>query len=149
MQQIAKNTVYWPGIAADIEDFVCRFPACLQTKPNNTREPLLPHQVADGPREKIGADFFDFDGRKYLLIIDYFSKYLYIEGMQKTTAERTINKMRHIFSIEGAPQTLITDNGPPFNSGEFQQFCQQWNLQHWTSSPNYPQSDGQAARAIQ
>ena len=57
--------------------------------------------------------------------------------------------MRHIFSIEGAPQTLITDNGPPFNSGAFQQFCQQWNLKHWTSSPNYPHSDGQAERAVQ
>ncbi|MCG8623128.1 MAG: hypothetical protein MJE68_14180, partial [Proteobacteria bacterium] len=49
----------------------------------------------------------------------------------------------------GAPQTLITDNGPPFNSSEFKRFCQEWNLEHHTSSPNYPQSDGQAERMVQ
>ena len=38
---------------------------------------------------------------------------------------------------------------PPFNSGEFKQFCQQWNLDHITSSPNHPQSDGQAERTVQ
>ena len=35
MSQLAKNTVYWPGIDADIEDFVNRCQACLETKPNN------------------------------------------------------------------------------------------------------------------
>ena len=72
MQQIAKTTVYWPGINAD--NFVNRCHACLVTKPNNTREPLLSHEVPDGPWEKIGADFFEFEGKKHLLIIDYFSK---------------------------------------------------------------------------
>ena len=68
--------------------------------------------------------------------------------MRKTTTKLTINKFRNI-SREGAPQLLITDNGPPFNSTEFKHFCQQWNLQHFTHSPNYPQSDGQAEREMQ
>ena len=44
MSQIAKNTIYWPGIDADIEDFVNRCPTHLVTKPNNKQEPLLPHK---------------------------------------------------------------------------------------------------------
>ena len=81
MFQIAKNTVYWPAIDADIEGFVNRCPACLVTKPNNKREPLLPHTVPDGPWQKVGADYFDFDSKKFLLVIDYFSKFMYIEEM--------------------------------------------------------------------
>ena len=69
MSQIAKNTVYWPGIDVDIEDLVNRCPACLVTKPNNKREPLLPHTVPEGPWQKVGADYFDFDGKKFLLVI--------------------------------------------------------------------------------
>ena len=149
MQQMAKTTVYWPGIDADIEDWVQRCSACLATKPNQKREPLLPHKVPDGPWQKIGADFFDFDGKKFLLVIDYFSKFLFVEKVTTTSAQSTINKLCNIFATEGAPQTLITDNRPPFNSGEFKRFCQEWNLEHHTSSPNYPQSDGQAEQAVQ
>ena len=69
--------------------------------------------------------------------------------MKKTTAEATINRLRHICSFECSPKVIITDSGPPFNSTEFKHFCQQWNLQHTTSSPNYPQSDGQVERSIQ
>ena len=82
MSQIAKNTIYWPGIDADIKDFVNRCPTCLVTKPNNKREPLLPHTVPDGPWQKVGAGYFDFDGTKYLLLIDYFSKFIYVEEMR-------------------------------------------------------------------
>ena len=149
MQQMAKTTVYWPGIDANIEDWVQRCSACLATKPNQKREPLLPHEVPDGPWQKIGADFFDLDGKKFLLVIDYFSKFPFVELVTTTSAQSTINKLRNIFATEGAPQTLITDNGPPFNSNEFKRFCQEWNLEHHTSSPNYPQSDGQAERAVQ
>ena len=149
MQQMAKTTVYWPGIDADIEDWVQRCSACLATKPNQKREPLLPHKVPDGPWQKIGADFFDFDGKKFLLVIDYFSKFLFVEKVTTTSAQSTIHKLYTIFATEGAPQKLITDNGPPFNSSEFRRFCQEWNLEHHTSSPNYPQSDGQAERAVQ
>ena len=148
MSQIAKNTVYWPGIDADIEDFVHRCPTCLVTKPNNKWEPLLPHTVPDGPWQKVGADYFDFDGTKYLLLIDYFSKFIYVEEMCTTTAKSTIKKLKTIFSIEGSPNIFFSDNAV-FNSAEFQQFSQDWNFEHITSSPNYPQSNGQAERAVQ
>ena len=84
-----------------------------------------------------------------MLVIDYFSKFIFVEKVSTTTAKSTINKFSNIFATEGAPQQLMTDNGPPFNSSEFSRFCQEWNLEHCTSSPNYPQSDGQAERAVQ
>ena len=82
---MAKTTVYWPGIDADIEDWVQRCTAFLATKPNQKREPLLPHKVPDGPWQKIGADFFDFEGKKFLLVIDYFSKFIFVEKVTTTT----------------------------------------------------------------
>ena len=74
MFQLAKNTIYWPGIDANIEDFVNRYQPYLQTKPNNKWEPLKPHTGPDGPWQKLGTDYFDFNGKKFLLVIDYFSK---------------------------------------------------------------------------
>lgn len=57
--------------------------------------------------------------------------------------------MKSIFSRHGIPYVLITDNGPPFNSKEFQQFCKNWEIEHKTSSPYLPRSNGLAERSVQ
>ena len=51
-------------------------------------------------------DYFDFDGKKFLLLIDYFSKFMYVEEMRTSTAKATINKLKKIFSIEGSQKSL-------------------------------------------
>ena len=73
---------------------------------------------------------------------------MYVEEMHTSTAKSTVNKLKTIFSIEGSPHIFFSDNAV-FNSAEFQQFSQEWNFKHITSSPNYPQSNGQAETAVQ
>ena len=51
--------------------------------------------------------------------------------------------------MHGIPETLISDNGPQFVSQEFIQFARSYDLCHVTSSPQFPQSNGHAERAIQ
>ena len=50
-------------------------------KPDNKRGPIMPHTVPDGPWQKMGTNYFDFNGKKFLLVIDYFSKFMYVEEM--------------------------------------------------------------------
>ena len=148
MQQNARTTVYWPGIDADISDYVSRCHTCLAAKKSLNKETLVPHQVPQQPWEKIGADFFECNNKKYLAIVDYFSKYPHCIEVRNTDAVHTIHHLENVFSIEGAPDTLFTDNGPPFNSATFAAFAQKWNFNHTTSSPLYPQSNGQVERTV-
>ena len=44
--------------------------------------------------------------------------------------------------------TVISDNGPPFNSGDFESFSKEWDFHHITSSPGHPQSNGRVENAV-
>ena len=50
--------------------------------------------------------------------------------------------MQSIFSEYGWLNTLVTDKGPCYTSKEFQLLMQSRSVNHLTSSPHYPQSNG-------
>ncbi|KAK2881784.1 hypothetical protein Q8A73_022294 [Channa argus] len=47
-------------------------------------------------------------------------------------------------SRHGVPCEPFSDNGPQFSSCEFADFAKEWGFRHFTSSPNYPKSNGLA-----
>ena len=57
-------------------------------------------------------------------------------------AKATIPKRDGIFSSFGNPIQLKSDNGPPFNSKTFCNYCVNMVIQHDTITPLYPQANG-------
>ena len=57
-------------------------------------------------------------------------------------------KLKNLFARHGIPETVVSDNGTQFSSTEFQDFATSWNFSHVTSSPHFPQSNGQAESAV-
>ena len=57
--------------------------------------------------------------------------------------------MKSVFCRYGIPETVRSDNGPQYSSSEFATFARECNFHHVTSSPLFPQSNGQVERAIQ
>ena len=138
MQHRARATVYWPGIDADIVEYVKRCKICTQHKATQHIQPMLPRDVPEAPWQDLAADFFNFKGKEYLLIADTFSKYPFASRMTTKTAETVIRKLTQLFSQYGNPKSLTTDNGPPFSSEVFAQFMSTQRVEHITSSPHYP-----------
>ena len=46
------------------------------------------------------------------------------------------------------PLVVVSDNGPPFNSAEFQRFLGNNGIKHKTSAPYHPHSNGQAENSV-
>ncbi|UYV79499.1 K02A2.6-like [Cordylochernes scorpioides] len=146
---LAKRSIYWPGMNKEIEELINNCSICQQTSRANPKEPMLPHQVPDYPWQKVGIDIFQLESSKYLLIVDYFSKYPEIYQLQDMTTDTIIRRLKRTFSNFGIPETLVSDNGLPFFSKEFQNFTRTWNIVHVTSSPYHAQSNGMVERTVQ
>ena len=54
-----------------------------------------------------------------------------------------------MIATHGIMNILVSDNGPQFASREFAEFASNYNIQHNTSSPLRPQSNGLAKKAVQ
>ena len=59
-------------------------------------------------------------------------------------AHQIADHLKQIFSEYGWPETLISDNGPCYASETFKKLMKEYNVNHVTSSPHYPQSNGLA-----
>ena len=143
----ARQHMFWPGIEADIKDYTRRCQVCIK-RSRPAREPLQPHEIPDGPWQKLGMDFFDLKGKCYILICDYFSKFPFMFSC-KTSWASLKDRLIDLFSNEGFPKEIISDNGSPFNSQEFADYLSSHGVKHTTSSPHYPQSNGFIERHIQ
>ena len=137
----AKDAVYWPLMNQEITDYVNQCSVCNTYRPEQCKEPLMPHAVPDRPRE--------LRGQHYLLLIDYYSNIFELARLgSNTRAMCVIDAMQSQFARHGSPEVLVSANGPQFACREFRTFTQLWDIEHVTSSPRYPQSNGQAERAI-
>jgi transposase InsO family protein len=131
----------------DIEKFVQTCPECCKHR-SNPVEPLIPMATPAGPWQCLAADLFEFWSSSYLLVVDYYSKYTEVMSLDQTTAAAIITKMKNILARHGIPLTVVTDNGPQFRAKSFADFALQYGFTHITSSPEYPQSNGEAERAV-
>lgn len=64
------------------------------------------------------------------------------------TADATIEALRTIWATHGLPEQIVSDNGPPYSSAAFNQYCQSRGITHTTIAPYKPQSNGCAERAV-
>ena len=148
MRHLSQHTIYWPGLDADIADYVNRCKTCTQHKAKQAVQPMLPRDVPDSPWLELAADFFTHNHKEYLLIVDTFSKYPFVYQISSKTAEAINKKLQNLISQYGPPKRFFSDNGPPFSSEAFQKFLASHYIDHITSSPLYPKSNGFIERQI-
>ena len=120
---------------------------CAQHQKAQAKEPMISSKIPDRPWAKIGVDLFEYNNTHYLLSVDYYSKWIEIAKLDNQSSKNTITYLQSEFSRYGIPDQLISDNGPQFISTEFSEFSH--NFTHITPSPQYPQANGEAERAVQ
>ena len=143
-----NQSVWWPGIRKQIEEVVYQCTTCCKLRKQRP-EPLIPSQFPKYPWQVVATDLFERKGVDYLLVVDYYSRYVEVTKLPKNkTASTVITCLKSIFARHGIPEKVISDNGPQYASEMFKTFAAEYGFEHVTSSPRYPQSNGTAERAV-
>ena len=121
----AREVMYWPGMSRDIEDTITRCSECSEWRRNNQKEPLIPHEVSGRPWQNLGADIFQFRGKNFLCVVDYFSKFPEISLLSSKTSSSVVLNLKSIFARHGVPDELVADN-MPFANRQLQHFALSW-----------------------
>ena len=102
-------------------------------------EPLIPFPFPQRPWQRVGTDLFEWKKTDYLLVVDYYSRFIEIAKLTLTTAMGVISHLKSIFARHGIPEVVVLDNGPQYSSAVFEEFSKEYEFDHVTSSPKYPQ----------
>ena len=143
----ARQSVWWPGMSRELEELVKNCPECCKTL-RQRAQPLMPSVLPDLSRQKVGTDLFEWRQKTFLIIVDYYSRYVEIARLNRPTAEEVITHTRSIFARHGIPEVVLSDNGPQYTSEAYAKFAKDYQFHHITSSPYFAQSNGEAERAV-
>ena len=146
MKARANQTVYWPGMDAQMRNFKDTCTDCLERSPSQQPEPILLTPSPEWPFQAICLDYFELNGHSYLSIVDRFSGWLCIYYIKSgnLTSQVLISICRDLFIHYGAAEEISSDGGPQFAAKSFQEFLASWGVKHRLSSVGYPQSNGRA-----
>lgn len=84
------------------------------------------------PFEEVASDLFEFKGKQYVLLVDFYSKLIEVDGLRDTRSRTAIETLKAQFSRHGIPATVRNDNGPQYSSEEFKDFCKNYSIVHST-----------------
>ena len=115
----ARDSLYWPRMAADIKTFVSQCETCRSLEQKQPKETLICHEYPTRPWAKVASDLCSLDGRDYLITVDYFSNFAEVDKVTDATSGGIIELLKQQFARHGIPDTIMTDNGPQFASEPF------------------------------
>ena len=119
----ARNTVFWPKMTYDVQELIERCIICQEHgKPQpiiGTTQELLPFLW-----HTLVTDIFYWKRMDFLIVADVFSKYFLVRELANSTSAAICAELATIVTELGLPHIIWSDNGPCYNSKEFQQFLQ-------------------------
>ncbi len=141
------DSMWCPGLSKELEELVRNCPECSKAQKQRA-QPLMPSALPELPWQKVGTDLFEWRQRMFLLVVDYYSRYVEIARLNQLTAEEIITHTKSIFARHGIPEEVVSDNGPQYSSQAYAEFAKAYQFRHITSSPYFAQSNGEAERAV-
>ena len=143
----ARNTVFWPKIMNDIQELIER---CIICQEHGKSQSIIgtTQELPPFSWHTLATDIFYWKRMDFLIVTDVFSKYFLVRKLANSTSAAVCAEIATIVTELGLPHIIRNGNGPCYNSKEFQQLLQCYNITYHTSSPHHPRSNGFVERMV-
>lgn len=147
-KQHLRTKLWWPGMERAAEKYCKACHGCQTVARPDPPEPLRTTPLPDGLWQDVAIDLLGPlpSNHSILVVVDYYSRYYEYDVLTSTTTEKIIDSLESIFSRHGLPVTCKSDNGPPFRSDLFREYCENNGIKHVRTTPKWAQANGEVER---
>ena len=96
----------------------------------------MPSPFPNRPWEKVETDIFEWRNSSYLLVIDYYSRYIEVAKLSSMTSQNIVQHLKSLFARHDIPETVVSDNGPQYSAAFFKSFSEQYSLHMLQAAQN-------------
>ena len=144
---LARKLYIWHNMKTHIEQMIDTCEKCQVLRPILPAEPLI-NTIARFPMECVSIDVGENDGKRFLVMSDRYSGFLWAKILKKIASKDIIRTLKDWYTSFGYPWSLRSDGAKNFVSYEMEQFFKAHGCDHEVSSAYFAQANGHAESAI-
>ena len=151
-ESILRENFIWDNMREDVVNFVRGCIHCLVSRTGETVPRPFGHALhAERPNEILHIDYLYLgpsieDARYALLIKDDLSSYIWIWPTARATSEHAVDALTTWFACFGAPEWIVTDQGPHFQNNLLSAMAQEMRVKHHVTTTYSPWANGSIER---
>ena len=150
-KQMLREKYWFPLINSMIDTAIDQWYECQVPTKGDREEPIKVTTIPNRPWDTVSIHRGGLypDGHYNLVLIDKRTRYPVVESVPSTDFQTNKERLKHIFATYGTPRRTESDNRPPFNSKEFNEFARQEGFQHHRVTALHPRMNREVQRFMQ
>jgi hypothetical protein len=147
--ELLKLNAWFPNMKKRVEDTL-KSCACYSYNKKSVRTTVFMSIMPLGPMNTLACDYKGplANGNMLFLAICMYSRYPFAAEVPSTSFNNIKKVLDNIFSMFGYCVMIMSDNGPPFTSIEFEQYCKERHIKHHLVTPLWPNANGMIEKFI-
>jgi hypothetical protein len=135
-------------MAGTIREHILNCDICNTAKyvRNPEERPQLHTPTAKYPLERVQADLFQWEGARYLVIIDEATRLAMAQKVRNKSARVLRTALTQVFAMHGRPRIIVMDQGREFKNALVEDLLQNLGIEAHYTTPGHPRSHGMVER---